>query len=137
MHKGILLFSLFLFLAACSPQEIKLGETTEQQLISQRGTPVRTEVSSKNSESRTISFSDGESFQSDKGIIRGHYRQPTRKEVDLNYWRSQWADKAKIFQVHGSGAGERLEIQEALSGTSVIYNPLTARVERVMDYKRE
>lgn len=125
---------LFLALSACTQSsQIELGKSTESQLQSSMG-PEASKAT--NGTSTTYFYESQESYQVDQGIVRGHYRKPQKQETSLNYWLNIWAGHNKVYSKRGEEPVAELEITEASTGNSIVFDPRVQQVIRVMEYKK-
>ncbi|MDX9731112.1 MAG: hypothetical protein RBT63_05020 [Bdellovibrionales bacterium] len=139
----MLLIGSLVFSVSCArgPSEVRLGKTTETELLSLKGDPAQ-KFANGSSETMIYQGDEPVSFQLGNGepghrVVQGAYRTPSREERNLNYWQRLWAVDPKLYQrLPGTHAEQLLEITNAKTSVSIVYDLNRETVVRVMEFVR-
>lgn len=131
---------LILFIISCGYQKDRLAFNfvgiTKEELTSKKGS-AKSEDTLENKD-QILTFADGVQFQINDNKVISKNREPTAIELNLNYWKLQFANescqfKSKIIST-GHEQNHLYECKEV--GISVIYSVLQKRVIRVLEYAK-
>lgn len=131
-------YSVLLTLAlACGEksQSIRYGETTRAALITEKGEPERVEKPIEASE--VLVYPDNQKFQVTNDVVTAGFRDPSPEETSLLYWRHRFQTCTTSFnelQKSDTHLKALKELSCPSEGTSVIYDPNTDQIIRVVNH---
>lgn len=122
---------------ADSKAPIKYGETTKAALLSDKGQPVSAEKPLANSTTEILVYPDNQKYQVSNDVVVAGFREPSADEKSLLYWRHRFKDCPTTFEALNEPANHlhpEKELKCARDGVSVIYDPNTDQVTRVVEH---
>ncbi len=141
MRNLLFVFMVAVVATSCGNKSssIKYGEMTSSELVSLKGEPIREEQLST-PEAKMFIYEDDEKYQINDGVVVNSFRNPISDERMLIYWKHKFKNNSYLVQklnqkVLHTQVQEEYKFDSA--GVSVIYDPTTEQVVRVVEYAAE
>lgn len=136
----LLIFLLFAISCSANKKDPQYGKTTLPELINLKGQPEKEEAIPLEGE-KIVHYVDDEKFQIKNDVVTHRYRNPTKEEVTLIYWKHAFKDCAITITKTNEKKNDH-ELAEFLmkcdaSGTAVVYFENSDLVLRVIEYEKK
>ncbi len=135
-------FVLLALAGACADSNapIRYGETTKAALVADKGQPSSAEKPLENSPTEILVYPDNQKYQVTNDVVVAGFREPSSDEKSLLYWRHRFKDCPTTFEAlskRDNHLHPEKELKCARDGVSVIYDPNTDQVTRVVEHAQK
>lgn len=135
-------FVILALAGACADSKapLRYGETTKAALLADQGQPTQSEKPIPGSSTEVLVYPDNQKYQITNDVVVAGFREPSSDEKSLLYWRHRFKDCPTTFEPLGEATSHlhpEKELKCARDGVSVIYDPNTDQVTRVVEHAKQ
>ena len=135
-------FVLLALAGACADSKapIRYGETTKAALLADRGQPSEAQKPLPGKDTEVLVYHDNQKYQVTNDVVVAGFREPSSDERSLLYWRHRFKDCPTTFVALNKPTSHlhpEKELKCDRDGMSVIYDPNTDQVTRVVEHAQK